>query len=85
VPLIGLLSGGEGAELTPSTIDLVNRCLTDQALPVAVTTPPSLEPGHPMTKEDLRSRLMKWLDELPGGEGVFIEIARALPAGSSDD
>lgn len=85
VPLIGLLSGNDGTELTPSTIDLINRCLMDQPLPLAVATPPELEPGQPITKDELRSRLMKWLDDLPGDEGVYIEIGRALPAVSSDE
>jgi hypothetical protein len=80
VPLIGLLSSNEAlTELTPSTIDLVNRCLADQPLPVAVAAPPPLELGQAVSKDELRARLTKWLDELPGGDGVFIEIARALP------
>ncbi len=85
VPLIGLLSGGDViTELTPSTVDLVNRCLTDQPLSVAVAAPASLEPGRPVTKEELRTRLMKWLDELPGDDGVYVEIARAMPVSSDE-
>ncbi len=85
VPLIGLLTGGDAiTEVTPSTVELVNRCLADQRLSVAVATPPQLEPGRAMSKDELRSRLVRWLDELPGDEGVFIEIARALPVSSDD-
>jgi hypothetical protein len=84
VPLIGLLSSNDApTELTPSTIDLVNRCLTDQPLPVAVAAPP-LEFGQAVSKDELRARLTQWLDELPGGDGVFIEIARALPVAGDE-
>lgn len=85
-PLIALLSGNEmAAEVTPSTVDLINRCLVDQALPVVIATPPALEPGQPITKDELRARVLKWLEELPGDGGVFVEIGRALPVGSPDE
>lgn len=85
VPLIGLLTNPDAAtEVTPSTVELVNRCLSDRALSVAVATPPALEPGRPISKDELRSRLVRWLDELPGDDGVFIEIARALPVSGDE-
>jgi hypothetical protein len=86
VPLIALLSSNEAAnvEITPSTIDLINRCVIDTPLPLAVAVPPVLEPGQPMTKETLRTRIQEWLDELPGEESVLIEIGRLLPTTSDD-
>ena len=85
-PLMSLLSANEAAvDVTPSTAELINRCLSEQALPVAVTAPPALEPGQPITKEELRARVLRWLEDLPGDDGVFVEISRALPAGLSDE
>ncbi len=82
VPLIALLSSTEasGVEITPSTIDLINRCVVDSPQPLAIASPPVLEPGQPMTKEALRARLQEWLEGLPGDDGALIEIGRLLPA-----
>ncbi len=86
VPLIALLSSSEAAsvEITPSTIDLINRCVVDTPVPLSVAVPPVLESGQPMTKETLRTRVQEWLDDLPGEEGVLIEIGRLLPATHDD-
>ncbi|MBK6314640.1 MAG: hypothetical protein IPF53_10085 [Blastocatellia bacterium] len=86
VPLIALLSSSEAAtvEITPSTIDLINRCVVDTPVPLSVAVPPVLESGQPMTKETLRTRVQEWLDDLPGEEGVLIEIGRLLPATYDD-
>lgn len=84
-PLIALLSGNdEAADLTPSAVELINRCLADRPAPVTVAPPPSLEPGRAMTKGELRSRLARWLEELPGDGGMLIEIGRALPAATDE-
>lgn len=86
VPLIALLSSTEAAsvEITPSTIDLINRCVIDTPLPLSVAAPPILEPGQPMTRETIRTRVQEWLDGLPGDDGVLIEIGRLLPAASDE-
>jgi hypothetical protein len=84
VPLIGLLSGSDSLELTPSTVDLINRCLEDQALQIAVAPPPPLEPGQPVAKETIRRRVQEWLDGLPGDDAALIEIGRILPGGQDE-
>ena len=71
-------------ESTPSTVDLINRCLEDQSLQIAVAPPPPLEPGQPVAKETIRRRMEEWLDGLPGDDAALIEIGRMLP-GSSDE
>lgn len=78
-PLISLLSGSDAvSEMTPSTIEIINRSLENQPGPVAVTPPPIL-PGETLTKEALRAKLEGWLDELQVEDGAVIEIARMLP------
>jgi hypothetical protein len=78
-PLMALLSGSEGPfEVTPSAVDLINRCLAGHPAPVTVAPPP-LELGEAVTKESLRERLLSWLDELPAEEGALIEIGRVPP------
>ncbi|HQR38401.1 MAG TPA: DUF6079 family protein [Blastocatellia bacterium] len=85
VPLISLLSGGEKIpEITPSTVELINNCVAGQPAPVVVSVPPALEPGLAITKQDLRMRLMAWLEELPGDDGVVFEVSRLLPASADE-
>mgnify|MGYP001015037562 CR=1 FL=1 len=85
VPLISLLSGGDKIpEVTPSTVELINNCLAGQPSPVLVGMPPALEQGLAISKQDLRARLLAWLDDLPGDEGDVFEVSRLLPASADE-
>jgi hypothetical protein len=85
VPLIALLSGNESqAELTPSAVDLINRCLADRPLPVPVALPSALLHGETSTKAALRERLLQWVDSLPVEESALIEIGQLLSASGEE-
>jgi len=85
VPLIALLSGNESqADLTPSAVDLINRCLADRPLVVPVGIPPALLQGETSTKAVLRERLMQWIDSLPVDESALIEIGQLLSANGDE-
>jgi hypothetical protein len=51
---------------------------------LVVPVPPELEPGYTISKQDLRERLLAWLDDLPGDDSAVVEVSALLPAANDD-